>query len=504
MRTLVEAQSKDEVLSALSKATKELRARLGESLGSIQRFAAPLEEGTTSSLEALKAVSLAREQFLKGNRIEAITLYQHAIELDPKFALPVARLANVYDGLGQSELATKFAEQAYQLRDRTSEREKFLLTSLYYDYVTGEIDKEVELLKLWTQTYPRDVFPQNALVTRYLMLGLFDQGVREANISIQLDPNYVFPPGNLAAGLVRLGRYDEANAALATARERKLDSTFYRAILYRTAFIQGNENLMQQQLDAAKGRPDEFGPLNWHSQALAFNGHLKESAAMAQRSITMAEQRHFDEVAAALTIEAALRQALVGQKKAALDSLTKTLANSRQSFTRGYRNPVLPPIGPLAFALTGDLPTAQILINKTAQRNTKNVLTQAVWLPVARAALELERGQFAKAIESLEPAIPYESASVFWPTWLRAQAYLKMKKGAEAAAEFQKIIDHRGWEPVSLLYPLAHLGLARAASLQNNRAQSRSEQEKFFSMWKDADANLPVFIDAKKEFEQLR
>ena len=194
----------------------------------------------------------------------------------------------------------------------------------------------------------------------------------------------------------------------------------------------------------------------------------------------------------------------VGQKKAALDSLTKTLVNSRQSFTRGYRNPVLPPIGSLAFVLAGDLPTAQILINETAQRNTKNVLTQAVWLPVARAALELERGQFAKAIETLEPAIPYEPASVFWPTWIRAQAYLKMKKGAEAAAEFQKIIDHRGWEPVSLLYPLADLGLARAASLQNNRAQSRSEQEKFFSMWKDADANLPVFIDAKKEFEQLR
>ena len=194
----------------------------------------------------------------------------------------------------------------------------------------------------------------------------------------------------------------------------------------------------------------------------------------------------------------------VGQKKAALDSLTKTLVNSRQSFTRGYRNPVLPPIGSLAFVLAGDLTRAQILMNETTQRNPKNVLTQAVWLPVAQAAIELERGQFAKAIELLEPAIPYESASVFWPTWLRAQAYLKMKKGAEAAAEFQKIIDHRGWEPVSLLYPLAHLGLARAALLQNNPAQSRSEYEKFFRWWKDADADLPVFIDAKKELEQLR
>ncbi len=332
-RTLVEAENKHDVLSALNKAAKELRARLGESLGSIQRFAAPLEEGTTSSLEALKAVSLAREQFLKGNRLEAITLYKHAIELDPKFALPVARLANVYDGLGQSELATKFAEQAYQLCERTSEREKFLITSLYYDYVMGEIDKEVELLKLWTQTYPRDAFAHNALVTRILMLGLFDQGVIEAKISIQLDPNYVFPLGNLAAGLVRLGRYDEANAAIATARERKLDSTFYHFILYRTAFIQGNENLMQQQLDAAKGRPDEFGALNWHSQALAFNGHLKESEAMVQRSITMAEQRHLDEVAAALTIEAALRQALVEQKKATLNSLTKLPLSFRKLLT---------------------------------------------------------------------------------------------------------------------------------------------------------------------------
>ncbi|MBS1811167.1 MAG: protein kinase, partial [Acidobacteria bacterium] len=503
-RTLVEAEGRDSVLHALGRAANQLREKLGESLSSMQRFTVPMEQGTTSSLDALKAVSLARDQFLKGNRLEAITLYRRAIELDPNFALPYARLANTYDGIGQSELAKKFGEKAYQLRERTSEREKFYISSIYYDCVTGEIEKDIEILKVWAQTYPRDVYPHNTLAMRYHCLGNFEESANEANEARALDPNYVFPYGNLAAALMRLGRYDESIAAIQQAQERKLDSMLYHLVLFRIGFAQGNEELLQRQVAWGKGRLDEMHTLNWQSLAAAFNGQLTEAEELTQRSVILLEQRNLRETAASVLVDQASRQALAGNSARAKENIAKALALSPHILTRGYRNVVILPLGPMVFALNGELTQAQSLLDETARQNPTNSLSQAVWIPATRAAIELRRGQTDKSIELLKPTESYESASSFWPTWLRGQAYLQAKKGSEAAAEFQKIIAHRGWEPTSMLWPLAHLGLARASVLNNDLAVSRSAYEKFFSFWNRADADLPLLLEAKKEYEKLR
>ncbi len=503
-RTLVEAEGRDAVLGALGKAANQLREKMGESLGSMQRFAAPMEQATTASLDALKAVSLARDQFLKGNRLEAIALYKHAIELDANFAFPYSRLANTYDGIGQAELAREYAEKGYALRERTSEREKFYITSIYHDCVTGNIEQDIETLKLWTNTYPRDVYPHNTLAMRYQCVGLFEESANEAREAIRLDPNYVFSYGGLAAGLMRMNRYDEAQTTIQQARERKLDSMFYHLVLFRVGFAQGNQDLVNQQVNWGKGRLEEAYSFSWQSLAAAFGGRLRAADDFTQRALAVAEQKNLREAAASLLVDNAARQALVGKQAIAQANLTKALALAPTVLTRGYRNAVFLPLGPLVYALNGDVVQAQALLEETTRRHPQDSLSQKVWLPVTRAAIELRQGRADKAIESLKSAAPYEPASSFWPNWMRGQAYLQLKQAPEAAAEFEKIIAHRSWEPTSMLWSLAHLGLARAAALNHDSTQSRSHYERFFALWENADADVPVWLEAKKEFGKLK
>mgnify|MGYP000957127136 CR=1 FL=1 len=503
-RTMVEAEGRDEVLGQLGKATNQLREKLGESLSSIQRFAAPMEQATTASLDALKAVSLARDQFLKGNRMEAIALYKRAIEIDPNFAFPYSRLANAYDGVGQADIAREYAEKGYALRERTSEREKFYITSIYHDCVTGEIEQDIETLKIWAQTYPRDVFPHNSLAMRYQCVGLFEAAINEAQEATHIDPNYVFPYGNMAAAMMRMDRYAEAQSVLQQARERKLDSMLYHLALFRIGFAQGNQELVNQQINWGKGRLDEIYSFAWQSLTSSFGGRMREADEFTQRALSLAEQRNLREAAASLLVDSAARQALVGNQELAKTNLAKALTLSPSVLTRGFRNVILLPLGPLVYALNGDVAQAQSLLEETAKRNPQNSLSQKVWIPVTHAAIELRQGRADKAIELLKSAEPYEPASSFWPTWLRGQAYLQAKRGPEAAAEFQKIITHRGWEPTSMLWSLAHLGLARAAALNHDSAQSRSAYEKFLTLWNGADANVPLLLEAKRELENLK
>jgi eukaryotic-like serine/threonine-protein kinase len=502
--SLIEAEGRDAVLGQLGKATDQLREKLGESLTSIQRFAAPMEQATTSSLDALKAVSLARDQFLKGNRLEAVALYKRAIEIDPGFAFPYSRLANAYDGVGQADIAREYAEKGYALRDRTSEREKFYITSIFHDCVTGEIEQDIETLKIWAETYPRDVYPHNTLAMRYHCLGLFEESANEAREAMLLDPNYVFPYGNLAAAMMRMNRYDEAQATINQARERKLDSMLYHLVLFRVGFAQGNQELVNQQINWGKGRLDEIYSFAWQSLTAAFGGRMREADDFTQRALSIVEQRNLREAGASFLVDSAARQAVVGNQQLAKANLAKAISFSPTVVTRGFRNVVLVPVGPLVYALNGDIAQAQTVLDETAKQHPRNSLSNKVWIPLTRAAIELQQGRADKAIALLKSAEPYEPASSFWPNWMRGQAYLQLKQAPEAAAEFQKIIAHRGWEPTSVLWTLAHLGLARATALNGYSAQSRKHYEQFFALWSAADADVPLLIEAKKEFEKLR
>src|SRR5262249_10937335 len=293
-----EAESKEQVLKSLGQIASRLREKLGESLGSLQKFDAPVEQATTSSLEALKAYSLGLEKHTAGRYLEAIPLYKRATELDSNFAIAHARLAAVYFNTRQFDLASKASQKAFELRDRASEREKFYISDNYYFNVTQEVEKDIETLELWKQTYPRDYVPYNNLSLRCLFAGQFEKTLTNASESMRLNPNSVPAYSNLSGGFLRLNRYDEAKDIVQQAFARKLDSTSLRNILYDVAFIRGDSAVMKQQIDWAVGKPDEYLACDWQTKSAEFNGQLRRAGEFSVRSMELAQSHDLKEIAA--------------------------------------------------------------------------------------------------------------------------------------------------------------------------------------------------------------
>ena len=491
-----EAESKEQVLKTLSQAAINLREKLGESLNSLQRFDAPLEV-TTSSLEALKAYSLASDQAQRGKWLEAMDHYKHALELDPNFASAYSGLSVSYANTGQPKLAAEFAAKAYPLRDRVSEVEKLRISSFYYFYVTGELEKYIEVLELYKQTYPRDERPYINLSVAYDRIGQWEKSAGEAGEAIRINPNTVAPHGNLARALLRLNRFDESVAVLDRAfKQYKLDSEHLHTWVYNLAFIRGDAATMKHEVESLAGKPNEYIALDWQTNSASFAGQWRLAQDFSRRSIDLAAHNNAKEVAAQYAAEDALRAAVFGQcaqtKSAAVQALS--FEHNQVSLTRSS----------LALALCGEVGQAQSLVDELAKQYPQFTLVNGIWLPPIRAALELDRGNAAQALAELESARRYEAAGEFWPQYVRGLASLKLGKGPEAAAEFQKIVGSRSFAPMSALYPLAHLGLARSAALQGDAAKARKAYEDFFALWKDADTDIPVLIEAKKEYEKLK
>jgi serine/threonine protein kinase/tetratricopeptide (TPR) repeat protein len=494
-REQIEAESKEQVLKALSRATSRMRERLGESLGSIQKFDAPLEV-TTSSLEALKAFSLGLEQTLSGKFLEAIPFYKRAVELDPQFGYAYGSLAVNYYNTRQPRLAAEYAERAFALRDRMSELEKLRITSFYYAFVTGEVEKGIETVQLYKQTYPRDERGPLNLSDRYGMIGQFEKAVAEGNRALLLNPNNAVAYWNLADSLNRLNRFSEARETCDQAIQQKLDTIALHYFLYQIAFAEGDAAAMQQQLAWASGRPDEYMALDWQNGAAAFGGQWRRAQDFSRRSIDLATRSDAREVAARYAAEAALRGAVLGRCNQAKISAAQSLALERNQVSLARLT--------LALALCGEASQAQSAVEELVKRYPKNTLINGLWVPIIKAALELQHNNPAQAIQLLEATRRYEPAAEFWPQYLRGLAYLSSKSGNEAAAEFHRILDHRGEATLSVLYPLARLGLARAVALTGNTEKSREEYRSFFELWKDADADLPILIEAKHRFALLK
>jgi len=495
-REQVEAESKEEVLSILGKATTKLRGELGESLRSIEKFDAPIEQATTSSLEALKAYSLGVELNRRGKYLEMIPFFKRAVELDPNFAIAYARLSLGYYNSGQRGLAAEAAQKAFELRERASEREKFYITSRYYSDATGEVEKAIEVYELWIKTYPRGDLPNTNLSRRYSEIGRFDNTIEQASEAIRRNPNISAAHHNLGQALMRLNRFDEARGSYERAVSLKLDYIWIHYGLYNLAFIRGDMATMRQQIDWVSGKADEYFALGWQAETAAFAGQARKAHEFSSRAADMAMRRDVKEVAADLASAAAAREAVFGACPPAKKDTMKALAITRSNAS--LRN------GAIAFALCGEVGQAQSLADELAKQNPKATLINAVWLPSIRAAIETHRNNPAEAIQQLQAPIPYEAAALFWPTYLRGQAYLRQRAGIEAAVEFQKILDHRGWDPTSPLYPLAHVGLARAAVLTGDTARARRAYQDFFALWKDADTDIPILIEAKQEYEKLK
>jgi serine/threonine protein kinase/tetratricopeptide (TPR) repeat protein len=493
-----EAESKEQVLQALGKAASSLRGKLGESLSSIQKFDTPIEEATTSSLEALKAFSLGRELYRQGKAQEAALSLKRAVELDPNFALAHYLLGTAYPDVGQPELGIEATQKAFELRDRTSEREKLLISATYYFGVTGELEKSLEALELVKQTYPRDLAARILLGFRYSNAGQYEKAIAEHREALRLNPNIANQYAGLAAAFTYLNRFDEAKEICEQALQQKLDITRYHDTLYAIAFIRGDAKGMQQEVDWASRRPDAFAHLNWQAEAATFLGQRRKAEGFSGQALEVTRRRNLKEEAANIVSERALGDALFGNCQAVKTEVAKSLASARTvgSLSNGGR----------ALALCGEAGQAESLAGEIAQRFPKHTLAQAVWLPMIRAAIEIRRNNPAQAVQLLQGASRYEMALnvSLWPAYLRGLAYLKQGAGKEAIQEFQKILDHRGAVAVNSLYPLAHLGLARAAALTGDTAKSRKAYQDFLALWKDADVDLPILIEAKKEYEKVK
>ncbi|HZM85473.1 MAG TPA: protein kinase [Blastocatellia bacterium] len=495
VRVQEEAESKEQVLRTLGQAAIKLREKLGESLSSIQKFDAPIEQVTTTSLEALKAYDLAHEANLRGNHEESIKQANRALDLDPNFMRAYQTQASNYASLGQWELSIQLATKAFELRDRVSELERLQISQGYYISITGELDKATETLEYMKKTYPRSG-ANNNLGNQYAVSGQYEKAIEAYREAITLNPKVAICYYNLARSFVYLNRIAEAKEILNQAFALKLDIPPYHFLLYVIAFINGDRAEMKQQVDWANSKQGEFGPLNWQSWTAAFAGQGRQARAFSNRAFDAAEGRNAKEDAANIAITQALTDGAFGNCEQVKEGTAKGIALAHTA------SPLWN--AAVALATCSEVGRAEALVDEYSKRFPKNTLGKAIWLPTIRATIELRRNNPARAIDLLEGTKQYEAAAKFLPPYTRGQAYLKLRKGSEAAAEFQKILDHRGWDPTSYLYPLAHLGLARAAALTGDVATSRKTYQDFFALWKDADADLPVLIDAKKEYAALK
>ena len=491
-----EAENKEQVLSALGTAATKLREQLGESLASIKKYDAPITQATTSSLEAFKVFSSGVDQQLKGKYLEAIPFFKRATEMDPNFARAYAAMSSMYYNSRQFDLAAEASQKAFELRDRVSERERLYISAVYYDNVTGELEKYLETLELWKRTYPRDSSPPNNLAVKYNELGLFDKTLEEAREANRLNPSAASAYSLLAAGFAGLNRFDEAKEIVKQAQAQKLDTTAMRRTLYRIAFIQGDATTMQQQIDWMKGKPDEYVAQSWQAEAAAFSGQLQKAKEFSNRAFELAVVRDLKEVAAQIAAVGALRDAQFGECTQVKEQAAKALgiSHSQQTMVNAAN----------ALATCGEFGQTQTIVAELTRRAPQDTVLNKILLPLVQARIELQRGNPAQAIQLLETTRSYEGYANFQIAYLRGQSYLNQQKGAEAAAEFQKILDHRGWHAVSPLYSLAYLGLARAAVLQGDTAKARKAYQDFLALWKDGDADLFVLIEAKKEYQKLK
>ena len=496
-REQVEADSKEQVLTGLGKAASQLREKMGESLASIKKFDAPIEEATTSSLEALKAYSQGNEKRLAGHEPESVQFYKKAIEIDPNFAMAYARLGVVISNSGQEELAKEYSQKAYDLRDRVSEHERYYIEEKYASYVTNDRDEAIKVLKSWVESYPNDYIPHNNLAVNYLITGRYDESQSEAREAMRLSPNNATPQGNYVESFVRLGRFDEARQSLEQTLGQDPDRGVYRFYSVTLAFIQGDQDRMNRDMEWLSKDTTQPDYTDFQSFFAAFNGQWRKSLEFSHRSMDLYLRDDRKENAGEVEAVNAFLESQFGDCKQAKDTVARSLAIQRAKTTMGP--------SALALAICGD-PRAQSMLDELLKQSPKDTGLNFFFTPMIRAAIESNRGNAGAAIEDLQPAMRFEFGNMpgIWLNYVRANIYLRGKMGAEAAGEFRKILDHRGIEPISPLYPLSHLGLARASALTGDLPTSRKEYQDFFAIWKDADQDLPILAEARKEFEKVK
>jgi tetratricopeptide (TPR) repeat protein/predicted Ser/Thr protein kinase len=497
-REEVEAESKEKVLKSLDRAASSLRGKLGESIGSVQKFDTPLEQATTSSLEALQAFSLGEAEHHKGEDAKAIPYLKRAVELDPNFAMAQATLGVAYNNLTQQGLAASYITKAFDLKERASEREKLYISSHYYDIVTREIEKAIEIYEQWVQTYPRETAPRDNLALRYQAIGQQEKALASATEAQRIDAKDLYSYQNVADAYERLNRFDESRAVAekAAAEVRSVHFT-----LFELAFIRGDEAAERHELERAAGQPEEPIMLWMHARGECALGRLQRLRAAYAQSESASQRLGYKEFSGVILVDQAWCEAELGNLTEARQRISEALAASQDRDTRSYAMQLL--------ALTGDAARSQKIAEDLVREYPTDTLLNKVFVPLAQATSDLQRNQPAQAVARLEVAAPYElgsgpGAPGYAINYIRGEAFLRLKDGAKAAAEYQKILDHRGVDPLDVGYALSRLGLGRAYALEGNTTTAKSAYQDFFAAWKDADPDVPVLKLAKMEYEKVR
>jgi tetratricopeptide (TPR) repeat protein len=512
----VTAASKEKVLDALGEAASKLRTDLGESLATVQKFDVPLEQATTSSLEALKAYSLGNKARNEKGNEAALPYDQRAIELDPNFAMGYAAVGNDYFSLGELGRASEFDTKAFQLREHASEREKLVITAYYYQSVTGELDKAAQTYQEEIESYPRDYRAHLDLGGVYQQQGQYEKAAESYRQSLRLAPDSGSPYTDLVNSLLSLQRFDETRQIIHEVQARKLDNVILHNALYALAFLGSDSAAMAEQQQWFAGKPgyQNFG-LALASDTEAYGGHLGKARELTKRAVESAIRADSKENGAIWQENAAIEQAACGNPAEARQSAAEALKLVPTS--QGVEVEAA-----LAFAMAGDTARAESLAQDLGKRFPLDTQMQSLWLPAIQAQLALDKKNPASALNALQAASPIElgqilfvaNISCLYPTYIHGEAHLAAGQGKEAATEFQKIIDHSGTVWNCWTGALAHLGVARANALQARtsqgadadaaRVRALAAYKDFLTLWKDADPDIPILKEAKVEYAKLR
>ena len=496
-----EAKNRNDVLHALHKAAGQLRGELGESLASVDKFNKPLQEATTSSLEALQAYTTAVALRQSKGNTAALPYLQQAVALDPNFALAYAAMGSIYFAMAQTGLARENTVKAYELRNRVSERERFQILGAYYQSVTGDFDQAIQNSTEWIRSYPGDAVPHARLALLSAGLGQYEEGVRQLQEAIRLDPDAYNSYTDLILFFMELHRPDEAKASYEAARARNLSAENLAVARYELAFLQGDKETMQQMVEWAKGKAGYEERLTIESADVAsYYGRVTEASDAFEQAALTAIAHGSNETAAEHYAGLAYTTAQVGESSAAQQLAAKSLALSRdRSVTERVS---------LSLAAAGDPAQAEELADELNRQYPTNTLMQNYTLPTIRAMIEIDRKHPAKAIEILQPALKYELAMDSFadvlPAYVRGLAYLQLGDGRKAATEFQKLLDNSGVVVSSVIGALAHLQLARAEKMAGNLDAARTHYQDFLALWKDADPDIPILKQAKAEYGKLK
>jgi serine/threonine protein kinase/Tfp pilus assembly protein PilF len=499
----VTAVNKEKVLDALGDAAGKLRRELGESLTNVKKFDVPLTQATTSSLEALKAQSLGRKTLHQRGTAAALPFFKHAVELDPSFATGYLALGKMYNNDYQRERAKEAFTKAYSLREHASEREKFDIESAYFKDVIGDMDETTRVFREWLGSYARDDAALGNLAIVYMRKGQYEQALELDRESLQQEPNDVVSYTHVASDFMAMNRFSESRKTIQDAFDRQLDDETLHELLYGLAFLAGNKQEMAEQVTWYEKHPENtYFILSYQSSVEAYFGHLRKARELNKRAIESAEHAGNREIASSWRMGGALREAAFGN-----------LPEARRNALAAVDDPNLgqdaEEVGALTFAWVGETGHAESLLKGLAARFPQGTLIQSVILPTARAQIELTHKNPQRSIELLQTAGPYDLTSssfngCMYPSYVRGQAYLAARRGPEAAAEFEKLLGHRGLLSFCETGVLAHLGMARAHLLMGDTVEAGAAYKDLLTLWKDADPDLPILTEAKKEYAKLQ